>query len=93
MASCGTAIEVKELATKWPCPAVRSGHCEIPDYLVLVKRGVPCGEENKCFLIEFFKGLIPPQDFVSTGKLPETYKRPRAKKSNILRILKEVGMR
>lgn len=89
MIACGVAIEVKELATKWPCPALPNSHCEIPHYLVLMKKGVPCGEAGKCFLAELFRGLIPPQDFTSAGKIPESYKRQRPAKKNLLRILSE----
>ena len=90
--ACGLGIEIRELATKRPCPALAGAHCEIPDYVVLMKKGEPCGEPGKCFLCETLKGLIPAQDFVSTGKIPDSYKKPRAKKKILRRILLECSM-
>ena len=92
MSACSVAIEIKERATKWPCVALPGSHCEIPNYLVLMKRGIPCGKKGKCLLAETLKGAIPAQDVTSTGKIPENYRKPRFGKKILCRILTEDGM-
>ncbi|EKD58788.1 MAG: hypothetical protein ACD_56C00050G0002 [uncultured bacterium] len=90
---CFKIIEIKEIATKHHCPALPGVNCEIPEYAVLVGKGVPCGEPGKCFVEELFKGLIPPQDFLYGELLPESYKGKRPSRKMLFRILAENGMR
>lgn len=93
MKTCPIKMDVIDLGSKWPCPAVNHGHCEIPHYAVMANAGLPCGELGKCFIGEAFKGLIPPQDNISNGHVPESYCKKRSKRENLITILKGIGLR